>query len=288
MKWFQENLHGGFAQRLAVTECLLEKQTPFQKVQIFETPVFGRVLALDDAIQLTERDNHIYHEMLVHVPVFAHGDVKDVLIVGGGDGGCLREALKHPVKSVTMVEVDSEVVELSRRFFPDVCGDAFQDDRADIVIDDGYKYLAEETRAFDLILVDSTDPVGSAAPLFTSEFYRRCFKRLRNSGMIVIQKGVPPFWSETTDAETKPFISVFGQPQDYVAAVPSYPMGMLTLRGASRAGDTLSPCIETIRARVEKQSIATKHYEPETHRAAFELLRGGASRVRSVQRALPR
>ena len=196
MKWFQEQLYPGFSQRIAVTDCLLEKQTQIQKVQIFETPVFGKVLVLDNAIQITERDNHIYHEMLVHVPMFAHGDVKDVLIVGGGDGGCLREALKHPVDSVTMVEIDSEVVELSRRFFPAVSGGAFLDDRADVLIDDAYRYLAEERRRFDLILIDSTDPVGAAARLFTQEFYQRCFLRLRSSGMIVIQSGSPPFRTE--------------------------------------------------------------------------------------------
>ena len=272
MKFFKEDLLGGFSQHLVVTKCLLEKHTLFQKVQIFETPVFGRVLALDDAVQLTDRDNHIYHEMLVHVPMFAHGSVKDVLIVGGGDGGCLREALKHPVESVTMVELDSEVVDLSRRFFPDVSGDAFDDDRANLVIDDGYKYLEEEVRSFDLILVDSTDPVGSALPLFTNEFYRRCFKRLRESGVIVIQKGLPPLWSEEADAGAQSFISVFGKSQDYIAPVPSYPMGMITLRAASMAGQSLSPCIETIRARVNELSIETKHYRPETHRAAFELL----------------
>lgn len=286
MKWFQERLFPGFSQRIAVTDCLLEKQTQFQKIQIFETAVFGKVMALDNAIQITERDNHIYHEMLVHVPMFAHGDVKDVLIVGGGDGGCLREALKHPVDSVMMVEIDSEIVELSRRFFPEVSGGAFLDDRADILIDDAYRYLAEERRRFDLILIDSTDPVGPAARLFTQEFYQRCFLRLRDSGMIVIQSGSPPFRTESTEADARPFLSVFGQLQDYIAPVPSYPMGMIALRGASMAGDSLSPCIETIRARVEKQAITTKHYEPGTHRAAFELLRGGGALVGAGQKAL--
>ena len=211
MKWFLEQLYPGFSQRIAVTDLLLERQTQFQKIQIFETPVFGKVLALDNAIQITERDNHIYHEMLVHVPMFAHGDVKDVLIVGGGDGGCLRETLKHPVNSVTMVEIDSEVVELSRCFFPEVSGDAFLDDRADILIDDAYRYLAEEKQRFDLILIDSTDPIGAAARLFTQEFYQRCFLRLRSSGMMVVQSGSPPFRTGSTEADAKPFMSVFGQ-----------------------------------------------------------------------------
>ena len=286
MKWFQEELYPGFSQRIAVTDCLLEKQTQFQKIQIFETPVFGKVLALDNAIQLTERDNHIYHEMLVHVPMFAHGDVKDVLIVGGGDGGCLREVLKHPVDSATIVEIDSEVVELSRRFFPEVSGGAFLDDRADILIDDAYRYLAEEKRRFDLILIDSTDPIGAAARLFTEEFYQRCSLRLRSSGMIVIQSGSPPFRTESTEADARPFTSVFGQLQDYIAPVPSYPMGMIALRGASMTGDSLSPCIETVRARFEKLAITTKYYEPGTHRAAFELLRGGGALVAAGQKAL--
>lgn len=274
MKWFQEQLYPGFSQHLAVTECLIEKQTPFQKIQIFETPVFGRVLALDGAIQITERDNHIYHEMLVHVPMFAHGNVRDVLIVGGGDGGSLKEVLKHSVDSVTMVEIDDEVIELSRRFFPDVSGDSFRDDRADILIEDAHRYLAEEKRRFDLILVDSTDPVGVAAPLFTHEFYQRCLDRIRSSGMIVVQSGSPPFRAEAADVKAKPFMSVFRQLQKYIAPVPSYPMGMIALNGASVTGDSLSPSIDSIRRRIEEQPITTRHYRPETHRAAFELLQG--------------
>lgn len=283
MKWFQEELYPGFSQHIAVTDYLLERQTQFQKVQIFETPVFGRVLALDNAIQITERDNHIYHEMLVHVPMFAHGGVKDVLIVGGGDGGCLHEALKHPVDSVTMVEIDGEIIELARQFFPEVSNGAFLDDRADIVIDDAYRYLAGEKRRFDLILIDSTDAVGAAEKLFTQEFYQECFLRLRDSGMIVFQSGSPPFRSEWSKADVRPFMSVFGQCQNYVAPVPSYPMGMITLMGASVAGDTLSPCIETIRARVGKHAITTKYYEPGTHRAAFELLPGDGAMVTAGQ-----
>lgn len=274
MKWFQEQLYPGFSQRLAVTECLIEKQTPFQKIQVFETPFFGRVLALDGAIQITERDSHIYHEMIVHVPMFAHGNVRDVLIVGGGDGGSLKEVLKHSVDSVTMVEIDNEVIELSRRFFPDVSGDSFRDDRADILIDDAHRYLAEEKRRFDLILVDSTDPVGVAVQLFTHEFYQRCLDRLRSSGMIVVQSGSPPFRTEETDMKAKPFMSVFGQLQKYIAPVPSYPMGMIVLNGASTAGDSLSLCIDSIRRRIEEQPITARYYRPETHRAAFELLQG--------------
>ena len=128
--------------------------------------------------------------------------------------------------------------------------------------------------------------MGAAAKLFTQEFYQRCFLRLRSSGMIVMQSGSPPFRTESTEADARPFLSVFGQLQDYIAPVPSYPMGMIALRGASMAGDSLSPCTESIRARVEKLAISTKYYEPGTHRAAFELLRGGRAMVVAGQQTL--
>lgn len=160
-EWVSETLHAGYQQRFEVSKVLYSEKTEFQDMVIFENPKFGRVLVLDGVIQTTEKDEFIYHEMMVHTPMLANGAAKRVLIIGGGDGGCLREALRHPgVGKVTMVEIDPTVVELSRKYLPGHSDGAFDDPRTDLVIADGLKYVAESDEKFDVIIVDSTDPIG--------------------------------------------------------------------------------------------------------------------------------
>src|SRR4051794_16361452 len=174
MKSFQERLYDHYSQVLTIDSVLHQSRTEFQEVLIFENRLFGKVLALDGVVQLTERDNHIYHEMIAHVPLMAHGSAKDVLIIGGGDGGTLREGLKHRVMSATLVELDGEVIDLSRRFLPEVSGGAFDDPRANVLVMDGTRYIAEAKKRFDVIIIDSTDPMGPGEPLFTAAFYEAC------------------------------------------------------------------------------------------------------------------
>ena len=172
-EWVSETLHDGYQQRFEVSKVLFSEKTEFQDMVIFENPKFGRVLVLDGVIQTTEKDEFIYHEMMVHTPLLANGAAKRVLIIGGGDGGCLREALRHPgVEKVTMVEIDPTVVDLSREYLPMHSDGAFDDPRTDLVIADGLKYVAESAEKFDVIIVDSTDPIGPGEVLFTDAFYR--------------------------------------------------------------------------------------------------------------------
>ncbi|MEC8531954.1 MAG: polyamine aminopropyltransferase, partial [Pseudomonadota bacterium] len=154
LNWYPETLHGSFQQRFQITEIIYQSKTEYQDLVIFETPFFGRVLALDNVIQTTERDEAAYHEMITHVPILAHGSVKDVLIIGGGDGGALRDVLKHSaIKKVTMVEIDRNVVELCQKFLPSISDGAFGDPRSELIIADGLSFVKETDQRFDLIIV---------------------------------------------------------------------------------------------------------------------------------------
>ena len=167
MDWFEETLHPGFHSRLGIDRVLHETKTYHQHLIIFDNEEFGRVLALDGVVQTTERDEFIYHEMLAHTPILAHGRARNVLIVGGGDGGMLEEVLKHDsVETAVQVEIDDTVVELAKQHLRMICDDAYEDPRTELVIADGVEYVNETDRRFDIIIVDSTDPIGPGEVLF--------------------------------------------------------------------------------------------------------------------------
>ena len=178
--------------RCAWTTSSTTAQTEHQRLRVFENARFGRVLTLDDVVQTTEGDNFIYHEMLTHVPILAHGSAREILIIGGGDGGMAREALRHEnVARVTMVEIDAGVVEFSRQYLPKLSNGAFEDPRLDLVINDGAVFMRETERRFDVIIVDSTDPIGPGEVLFTDHFYGHAKRALNPGGILVTQNGVP-------------------------------------------------------------------------------------------------
>ncbi|MBA1154646.1 polyamine aminopropyltransferase [Microvirga mediterraneensis] len=271
MKWFQEKLYGHHKQMLSMSAVLYHWRTEFQDVLIFENPVFGKVLVLDGIVQLTERDNHIYHEMIAHVPLMAHGSARDVLIIGGGDGGTLKEVLKHPVDRATLVEIDGEVIDLSRRFLPDVSGGAFDDPRTTVLVMDGTRYIAETATQFDVIVIDSTDPLGPGEKLFTPAFYRACRSRLRPGGVIAVQSGAPFFQPMELDQVCGRLAASFAGVRPYLAPVPTYAGGMLALVAAGASNDVLRPPCKVLRERFGALDGKTRYYTPEVHRAAFTL-----------------
>ncbi|MGY8961914.1 MAG: polyamine aminopropyltransferase, partial [Alphaproteobacteria bacterium] len=199
-EWMEEVdvVYGAWRLQLKIDEVLVRRRGAHHDILLFENKLFGRVLTLDGVVQTTERDEFIFHEMLVHVPLLAHPAPRRVLIIGGGDGGALEEVLKHDcVEAVTLVEIDEAVVECSREFLPSICGAAFEDPRATIVIDDGVAFVGASEDQYDVILVDSTDPVGPGEALFESSFYQNCRDRLAPGGVLTSQFGVPfaePEW----------------------------------------------------------------------------------------------
>jgi spermidine synthase len=271
MTWFKEKLYEHHKQMLSMENVLYHWKTEFQDVLIFENVTFGKVLVLDGIVQLTERDNHIYHEMIAHVPLMAHGSARDVLIIGGGDGGTLKEVLKHPVRSATLVELDGEVVDLSRRFLPEVSDGAFVDPRANVLVMDGTRYIAETDDMFDVIIIDSTDPMGPGEPLFTASFYRACRSRLRPGGMIVAQSGAPFFQPTELEMVCGRLAASFPGVRPYLAPVPTYAGGMLALVAAGQSRDALRPPCEVLRERFGALQGRTRYYTPDVHRAAFTL-----------------
>ena len=271
MKFFQEKLYEYHSQVFSVDAVLHQSRTGFQEVMIFENAFFGRVLVLDGVIQLTERDNHIYHEMIAHVPLLAHGSARLVLIIGGGDGGTLKEVLKHPVDSVVMVEIDGEVIGLSKRYLPEISGGAFDDPRATVLVKDGMRYVAEGEAEFDVIIIDSTDPMGPGEALFSDSFYRDCRKRLRPGGIIAVQSGAPFFQPEELAMVRGRLSSCFGVASPYLAPVPTYAGGMLALVAAGEDADALCPPAALLKQRFSNLRGGTRYYTPEVHRAAFAL-----------------
>ena len=193
-RWIPETLFEpqGFRMTYAVEQVLYEQQTEHQHLVLFEHRFFGKMLMLDGATQVTAKDEFVYHEMMTHVPILAHGKARDILIIGGGDCGIAEEVLKHKsVKRLTQVEIDASVIEFAKEHFPEFTGPVFSDKRFESVIGDGMKYVAETDRRFDVIIVDSTDPQGPGAVLFTEEFYAGCKRCLNKGGILVTQNGVP-------------------------------------------------------------------------------------------------
>ncbi|MDH5767074.1 MAG: polyamine aminopropyltransferase, partial [Gammaproteobacteria bacterium] len=190
MKTYAETLYDSYGQEFAVDKVYFENKTDHQHLVIFENAKFGRVMALDGIIQTTEADEFIYHEMLTHVPLLAHGNVKRVLIIGGGDGGMLREVCKHSsVEHITQVEIDDQVVDMCKEYLPNHSAGAYDDPRVNIVIDDGANFVRQCTDKFDVIISDSTDPIGPGDVLFTSDFYADCKQCLTEDGILVTQNG---------------------------------------------------------------------------------------------------
>jgi spermidine synthase len=270
--WFDEKLYPDVRQSFAITTILHREKSEHQDLIVFETPVYGRVLALDGVIQVTQKDEYVYHEMMSHVPLLAHGRAREVLIVGGGDGGILREVLRHKsVSRATLVEIDASVVEMCRKWMPSVGGTAFDDKRADIVIADGAKFVAQTARRFDAIIVDSTDPIGPGEVLFTQAFYKACKRCLNPGGILVNQNGVPFLQPGEVPMTARRRRKSFKVASFYMAAVPSYYGGLMALGWATDDTKAANVPLATLKKRFAAARLKTRYYTPEIHRASFAL-----------------
>jgi spermidine synthase len=273
---FLEKLHPGFSQTIELEGApIVEQKSRFQNIKIFDSKRNGRVLVLDDIVQLTTRDECGYSEMLTHVPMLEHGAAKEVMIVGGGDMAIAEEALKHRgVKTVFNVEIDEQVVDLSRRHLSEVNAAAFADPRLKIQIEDAFVFLADKAShgRFDLIIADRPDPVGPAEVLFGDTFYERISKALAPGGFAVFQNGVPFFQPEELVDTLKQMQRTFRYCGVYLAVVPSYIGGFMALTWVSNDAILGDPAkwanLETSFA---ASRIKTDYYTPAVHRAAFAL-----------------
>lgn len=268
--WFTEKHTEHVKLSIQVDKQIYSNQSEFQRIDIFESPEFGRFLTLDGYMMLTEKDEFVYHEMMVHVPMAVHPNVKKVLVIGGGDGGTIRELSRYEsIEEIDLVEIDEEVVEACKKYLPQTaCG--FEDARVKCYYDDGLKFVRKYENAYDLILVDSTDPFGPGEGLFTKEFYGNCFKALKEDGIMVNQHE-SPFYKEDAYAMQrahKRIVESFPISKVYQAHIPTYPSGHWLFGFASKKYHPIND------QRVEEWKslgLKTKYYNEQLHKGAFAL-----------------
>ncbi|MBY6276490.1 polyamine aminopropyltransferase [Symbiobacterium thermophilum] len=262
--WLIEEQTPSYQTRWRVREVLHEEQTPYQKLQVLELEDFGRALVLDDAVQTTVGDEFIYHEMIAHVPLFTHPHPERVLIIGGGDGGTAREVCRHEsVQKVDMVEIDRAVIEACRKHLPEIaCG--MDHPKVNLVVADGIAWVADHADEYDVIIVDSSDPVGPAKGLFNQAFYKNVFRALKADGLFVCQV-LSPFFHQSLIRDVYGVVSaIFPITMPYLAVVPTYPSGLHCFMLGSKRH---SPLREGVRT----PAWPTRWYTPAVHRAAFQL-----------------
>ncbi len=272
----KERLHKGYAQSMQVTKVLADERSQYQHIRIFDTVANGRVMTLDDIVQITDRDESAYADMLTHLPMLEHGKVERVMIVGGGDLSIADEALKHKgVKEVVLVDIDGRVIELCKKLFGDINAKAFRDRRMVVEVADAFEYLGRKTskNRFDLIIADRPDPVGPGKALFGETFYDRVKGALRKGGYATFQTGVPFYqpW-EITEA-LQELSAFFPRSGLYLTVVPTYIGGFMALSWATKGGKPLGTKagIQKAARAYKKAKLKTDYYNPEIHAAAFAL-----------------
>ena len=268
--WYTEKHSDGVGITLKVTKTLFSGKSAFQKLDIVETEDFGRMMLLDDLVMVTERDEFVYHDMIVHPALFTHPNPKKVLVIGGGDGGTIREIMKHAsVEEAVLCEIDGLVIEKSIELLPTMaCEINGSNPRVKLHVDDGIAYIREHKNSFDVILVDSTDPIGPAVGLFEEDFYRTVFAALKENGIMVAQSESPFYHAEIQKSMYQNLRSVFPIVEMYQAFVPTYPSGLWSFAFASKK---YHPLEAFDKKRAAARPFETKYYNEDLHGGAFAL-----------------
>ena len=268
--WLSERQTEGVELSFRVRRWLVRKTTAYQRLELAETEDLGRVMALDGKITLSERDEAFYHEMLVHPALLAHPSPRWVLVVGGGDGGTMREVLRHPtVEEVWLVEIDGEVIAAAKEHLPSVHRGSFSDPRARVHIAPGEEFVAAHPGEFDAVIVDSTDPVGPGEALFTEDFFRSAKEALAPGGVFAMQAGTPFYWAEELSGILGKLRRFFAHVRVYLGFVPVYPSGMWAYVLASERDLVAEE--ENFSDRFHKRGLETVYFTPAVGRAAFVL-----------------
>ena len=268
--WFSENHTPNVQISIRVDKQLYSGKSEFQRIDVFESPEFGRFLTLDGYMMLTEKDEFIYHEMITHVPMAVHPNVKKVLVIGAGDGGVVRELVRyHDIEHIDMVEIDPLVVEVCKKYLPQTAC-RFDDPRLTLHFEDGLRFVRFKENEYDLIIVDSTDPFGPGEGLFTKEFYGNCFKALKDDG-ILINQHESPFYPEDAQAcqrARKNIVNTFPIAKVYQAHIPTYPSGHWLFGFASKKYHPLRDLDET---RWNMRALTCRYYTTTLHKGAFYI-----------------
>jgi spermidine synthase len=265
--WYTEKQTADYGITAKIKGTLITEKTPFQDLAMIDTVEFGRMLVLDGMVMTTIRDEFVYHEMVAHPALFTHPNPQHVLVVGGGDGGVIREVLKHPkVQKAVLVEIDGKVVEYSKQYLPEIAGE-LDNPRVEVIINDGYMHIHDYKNTYDVIMVDSTEPVGPAVDLFSKGFYQGIFEALKADGIFVAQTDNPWFKAELIQQVNRDVKEIFPIVRVYCANIPTYPSGLWTFTMGSKSYDPLEVDESAI------PEIETKYYTSRLHKAAFVLPR---------------
>jgi len=268
--WYTEEHTPNVRFSIKVDKTLFTEQTEFQRIDVFESEEFGRFLTLDGLMMLTEKDEFIYHEMMVHVPMASNPKIRKVLVIGGGDGGTVRELTRYDdIECIDLVEIDERVVTVCREYLPQVAG-KFGDPRVHMYFEDGLRYIRTRENEYDLIIVDSTDPFGPGEGLFTKEFYGNCYKALKEDGILVNQHE-SPYYEKDAEAMKRAharIVEFFPVCEVYQAHIPTYPSGHWLFGFASKKID---PVKDLDAAAWNALGIATRYYNTRLHGGAFAL-----------------
>jgi len=269
--WFSEAFESeGSAFSLKIKRKLDSVQSDFQLIDIYETETFGNLMVIDGCTMVSTRDNFVYHEMMSHVPLFAHPDPKKVAIIGGGDCGTLREVLKHPsVEQAWQIDIDEQVTRMSEKYFPELC-ESNDDPRANILFDDGINWVKNaEPESLDIIIIDSTDPVGPAEGLFAVDFYRDCYKALKPNGIVVQQSESPLYHTNSIIKKIYQDMAEVGFTSAHTFQFPQviYPSGWWSCTLASKGGEATDFRIEES----ANKEFRTEYYNANIHAAGLAL-----------------
>ena len=270
--WFHDEHTDNVKLAIRVDYQVFSAQSEIQRIDVLESKEFGKILVVDGDLMLTEKDEFIYHEMMTHVPLLAHGHAKHVLIIGGGDGAMLREVTRHKnVESITMVEIDAGVVSFCRQYLPNHNAGSYDDPRFKLVIDDGVNFVNQTNQTFDVIISDCTDPIGPGESLFTSAFYEGCKRCLNPGGIFVAQNGVCFLQQEEAIDSHRKLSHYFSDVGFYQAAIPTYYGGIMTFAWATDNDAVRHLSTEIIQARFLASGLKCRYYNPAVHTAAFAL-----------------
>jgi spermidine synthase len=266
--WYSELHDGTSGLTLKVNRVVESLQSEYQRIDVIENDDFGKALVLYGSLMVCDNDNNSYNEMISHVPLFSHPSPRKALIIGGGDCGCLSEVMSHPeVERCAMCEIDEKVVETSRKHFPYLTR-GLDDPRANVMFEDGKKFIETTSEKFDVVILDLSDPIGPAADLFQKEFHQKVFDRLNDDGIMVAQSESPYYNKQTVRLMYTNLKAIFPIVRMYTCFMPIYPSGLWSFAFCSKKYD---PLLSFDESRWDKLNLNTKYYNPETHRSAFGL-----------------
>jgi spermidine synthase len=250
---------------IKIKKKIFSGRSKYQKIEIIDTYPLGRILVLDGIIQLSQVDEFIYHEMITHLPLLYYPNPKKVLIIGGGDGGTLRETLKHPIKEVYLVEIDKKVIDISKKYLPFVSKNVFRERRVKIFIGDGLKFIKNYKNFFDVIIIDSTDPIGPSVSLFSKKFYQEVYRALNKNGIMITQSGTLFAQFSQVKKIFNNLKTVFPFVKIHLATIPAYGEGEFSFTVGSKKVnlERINPAV--IKNIYKKINLKTKYYSPEIH-----------------------